>query len=339
MPTITDVANKAGVSSTTVSYVISGKRYVSDTLKEQVFKAMKEIGYKPNNLARSLRLGKSDTIGLVIPDSSNLFFAEIAKHIEDLGFKNGYTVFLCNSDDMIEKQREYIEVLIAKQVDGIVFISVSNDEDTINNLNSAGIPFVIVDREEDDATTDIILVDNYLGGYIATSYLISLGHKKIGTITGPSPVNPSSYRYQGYLKALKDHEIKFRKEYVTTGDFRFMSGFIAMEKLLKLQQSPSAVFVQNDMMVLGAYRAINKLGLRVPEDISIVGYDNSPIAEIMTPSLTTIAQPIYEIAKSTINILLGRIKGNKDDFPARITLKPEIIVRDSCKIFNGRNFD
>jgi len=331
MPTINDVAKKAGVSNTTVSYVISGKRFVSDALKNQVIKAMDEIGYKPNNLARSLRLGKTDTIGLVIPDSSNLFFAEIAKHIEDIGFRNGYTVFLCNSDDMIEKQREYIDVLIAKQVDGIVFISVSNDDKTINSLIDADIPFIIVDREDEHVRSDIVLVDNLLGGYIATSYLISLGHKDIGCITGPSPVNPSSFRYQGYLKALDEHCISLKNEYVVTGDFRFMSGLESMEKLLRLKSPPTAIFIQNDMMALGAYRAIDKYGLSVPNDISIVGFDNSPIAEILTPSLTTISQPIQKIADTAMNILFTRIKEIDDGFPSRIILKPELIIRDSCK--------
>jgi LacI family transcriptional regulator len=156
MTTVNDVAKQAGVSITTVSYVISGKRFVSDELKEKVFQAMKEVGYRPNNLARSLRLGKTDTIGLVIPDSSNLFFAEISKHIEDIGFSNGYTVFLCNSDDKIEKQREYLDVLIAKQVDGIVFISVTNDKKAIETLGEANIPYVIVDRKENFAGSDIV---------------------------------------------------------------------------------------------------------------------------------------------------------------------------------------
>lgn len=337
MPTINDVAKKAGVSITTVSYVISGKRFVSDSLKNQVIQAMKDIGYKPNNLARSLRLGKTDTIGLVIPDSSNLFFAEIAKYIEDIGFKNGYTVFLCNSDDMIEKQREYIDVLIAKQVDGIVFISVSNDQKTILSLIDADIPFIIVDREDEHVRSDIVLVDNQMGGYLATSHLISLGHTKIGTITGPSPVNPSSYRHQGYIKALNDHNIDLKKEYVVSGDFRFMSGFNAMKKLLGLKDPPSAVFIQNDMMVLGAYRAIDEFGLSVPKDISIIGFDDSPIAEILTPSLSTIAQPITKITETTMNILFKRIRGDDDGFPARIILKPELIIRDSCNQLLERN--
>lgn len=332
MATINDVAKKADVSITTVSYVLTGKRFVSDDLKERVHLAMKEVGYRRNNLARSLRMGKTDTIGLVIPDSSNLFFAEVSRHVEDIGFENQYTVFLCNSDDNPDKQSKYLDVLIAKQVDGIVFISVFNDQSNLQQLVDANIPYVIVDRDEPNTTADVVLVDNFEGGKMAVNELIALGHRKIACITGPSMVNPSADRYLGYRKSLENSGLPFIDDYVVSGDFRHKSGENAMNKLLRVSNPPTAVFVCNDMMAIGAIRAINKSGLRVPEDISIIGFDNIPIAEAIVPALTTVAQPISKIASTALDILFSRMGGDNKDFPSRITLVPDLIVRDSTSV-------
>ncbi len=334
MATINDVAKRAGVSITTVSYVLTGKRFVSDDLKKRVHEAMKEVGYRRNNLARSLRLGKTDTIGLVIPDSSNLFFAEISRNIEDIGFENQYTVFFCNSDDNPVKQSKYLDDLIAKQVDGIIFISVSNNKSELVQLKEANIPFVIVDRNETGLEADLVLLDNFAGGRLAVEELISLGHTKIACITGPSMSDPTAERYHAYRKVLEEHDIPLRPEYIATGDFRHKGGEMAMNQLLRLPDPPTAVFVCNDMMAIGAIRAINKFGLRVPEDISIIGFDNIPIAEAIMPALTTIAQPIQLIAQKAMELLFSRMRGDTSDFPQKITLVPELIKRDSCVPFS-----
>lgn len=336
MPTINDVAEKAGVSITTVSYVITGKRFVSEDLQNRVRQAMEKVGYRPNNLARSLRLGKTDTIGLIIPDNSNLFFAEISRYIEDIGFANGYTVFLCNSDDNAIKQSKYLDVLIAKQVDGIIFISVRNEKSDLKMLTEANIPFVIVDRD-DGTDADVVLVDNFSGGYEAVSYLLSLGHTEIGCISGPATLAASEERVNGGFKALVDNNLKIRQEFIVRGDFRFKSGEAAMDKLLNLPVPPTAVFVCNDMMAIGAIRSVHNRNLRVPDDISIIGFDNPPIAEVINPALTTIAQPISEIAASAMNILLKRIKDEKDKPSAKIILTPKLIERNSCQPFTGKS--
>lgn len=337
MSTINDVAKQAGVSITTVSYVITGKRYVSDNLKERVLQAMKEVGYRPNSLAKSLKSGKTQTVGLIIPDSSNFFFAEMSRHFEDIGFQNGYIVMLCNSDDNLEKQSVYLDVLLSKQVDGIVFISVGNDRSTFDQLAEFNIPFVVVDRDEDEPNADVVLVDNFYGGYQAANYLTSLGHRRIGCIAGPSTLRASEDRVKGYFKALQDNRLELQHELIARGDFRFRSGETAMEKLLNLPDPPTAVFVCNDMMAIGAIRAVHKHNLRVPEDISIIGFDNNPIAEVITPALTTIAQPTSEIAETSMNILLKRIKGDADPSPARAVLTPKLIVRDSCQSLTKRS--
>ncbi len=332
MATINDVAKKAGVSITTVSYVLTGKRFVSEDLQKRVRNAMKEVGYRPNKLARSLRVGKTDTIGLIIPDSSNLFFAEFSRHIEDIGFANHYTVILCNSDDNPVKQNEYLDVLITKQVDGIIFTSVNNAKSDIQILFDANIPFVIVDRD-DGMNADTVLVDNFAGGYEAASYLISLGHTKIACITGPSAVNPSANRYKGFLKALDENGIRIPNDYVKSGDFRYMSGEQAMTKLLNLPDPPTAVFVCNDMMAIGAIRAIQLANLKVPNDISVIGFDNIPISDAISPALTTIAQPINEIAEKAMSILFSRMQGEAVSSFERVILKTKLVVRDSTSAY------
>ena len=338
MTNIKDVAEKAGVSITTVSHVINETRYVSDDLKSRVLSAMTALNYRPNTLARSLRSGRSRTIGLVIPDISNLFFAEISRKIEDNGFKYGYSVILCNTDDDREKEKRYINVLLEKQVDGIIFISVGAVKENIYKIMDINIPIVVADRDISSLTSDVVLIDNLEGGYKATNYLIALKHKRIGCITGPSLMTPSSLRVEGYKNALLDAGIPIDETIICQGDFRYEGGKICMLNLLNNSEPPTAVFVCNDMMALGAYRAIHEYGKRIPEDISLVGFDNIPFSQTAYPALTTMAQPIVDMAETAVNLLIERIqimqkmKHSHDIAPdyKRVILNAQLIERESC---------
>lgn len=342
MANIKDVAEKAGVSITTVSHVVNETRYVSEDLKARVFDAMKELNYRPNLLARSLRSGRTRTIGLVIPDISNLFFAEISRKIEDKGFDYGYSVILCNTDENQDKEMLYVDVLMEKQVDGIIFISAGADNKEIFNLDNVDVPVVLADRDISSSHSDVVLVDNFKGGFDATNYLISLGHQRIGCITGPSKMTPSAQRVEGYKKALIEAGIQIDEKIIYSGDFGFKSGESAMCELLNNPDFPSAVFVCNDMMAIGAIRAIQETGRKIPENISLVGFDNIPFAETVYPSLTTIAQPILEMADTAVDLLIDRIKikqhekHNKYVEPIfkRIVLKAQLIKRESCAKFS-----
>lgn len=331
--TMKDVAELAGVSKTTVSHVINKTRHVDESTRESVEFAMKELQYQPNYVARSLRSGETKTIGLIIPDSSNLFFAEISHIIEDIGFDNGYTVILCNSDDRLDKQTKYLDLLISKQVDGIVLISVISEKAQHERLKGENIPVVVVDRDDGTNATDLVLVDNYKGGYLAVEHLLSLGHRDIACITGPSSTSPSADRFHGYKQALADRSIQIKKEYIKTGDFHFESGEKMMDELLGLSSPPTAVFVCNDMMAIGAIRAIRNKGLDVPNDLSIIGFDNIPISRAITPALTTISQPIKKIAEEAMNILFDRMKGNISSPFKEVVLIPELIIRKSTKSY------
>lgn len=343
MATINDVAEKAGVSITTVSHVINETRYVSEELTERVYQAMRELNYRPNTLARSLRSGRTKTIGLLIPDISNLFFAEISRRIEDKGFEHEYSVILCNTDDNSKKEELYINVLLEKQVDGIIFISAGEVEKNLKKPQDFGIPTVIADRDIQDAKSDVVLLDNLKGGYDATRYLISLNHKRIGCISGPSPVTPSAQRVEGYKKALKEAGIEVDGSLIQTGDFRYEGGEVAMRNFLDLASPPTAVFACNDMMALGAMRAIKDRGLLIPDDVSLVGFDNIPISRSVFPDLTTFAQPIKEMADVIVDLLVNRIsqkKKHKTDEQEmeeykRIVLEATIIERGTCKVLES----
>lgn len=331
MATIKDVAKTAEVSISTVSHVINETRFVSDELRERVLNAMEQLNYHPNALARSLRLGETKTIGLIIPDNSNPYFAEIARTIEDIGYKNGYSVILCNSDGNLDKEAAYINMLITKQVDGVILISAGYQQEHLLELREFGIPFVVSDRDISPALADLVLVNNEQGGYDATRYLIGLGHRNIACITGPSDITPSADRVHGYRRALTGAGIYIREDYIVSGDFRYHSGQTAMMKLLQVDELPTAVFVCNDVMAIGALRALRNANLRVPDDISIVGFDDIPLASEITPALTTIAQPILEMATLSADLLISQIQEESArDETRRTVLDTRLIVRDSC---------
>ena len=339
MATIRDVAKLAGVSTATVSHVINESRYVSDELKKRVYEAMDELDYQLNLLASGLRGGETKTIGLIIPDISNQFFSEISRRIEDNGLKYGYSLIICNTDDDDKKEKRYIDILLSKQVDGLIFISAGDETDSLIKPISKGIPIVVADRFIEKPNINTVTVDNFNGGYQATKYLLDLGHKRIGLISGPETVLSSYDRCEGYKKGLLDAHLPVDSSIIAHGDFRYQSGVKAMEKLLKADAPrPTAVFSCNDMMALGAIRAANDHGLKIPEDISIVGFDDIPLAKSSSPPLTTVAQPTNEMAIHIIELLVdmieysgGRRSLHKEEYNyKKIVLNTMLIERESC---------
>lgn len=330
--TMRNVADLAGVSPTTVSHVINNTRKVDDSTRKKVIDAMDELDYLPNTIARSLRSGETKTIGLIIPDVANSFFAEIARKIENIGFHQGYSVILCNSDNDTQKQRFYIQTLLEKQVDGVIFISAGESEEFLYRLSENHIPIVVADRDVPLQLADVVLLDNESAGYTATRYLIESGHTQIACITGPNDLSPSMMRVTGYKKALSDAGIQLRPDLILQADFRYAGGEKAMQKLLILQQQPTAVFVLNDMMAIGAMTAIRKGKLRVPEDISIVGFDDIELASAITPSLTTVAQPITEMAELSTMLLIEKMQNrNQIGVNKKIILEARLVIRESSQ--------
>jgi LacI family transcriptional regulator len=331
MSTMKDVAEEAKVSITTVSHVINGTRYVSEELSGRVEKAMEKLKYRPNILARGLKLGKTNTIGLIVPDNSNPYFAEIARVIEDIGFDSGYSVILCNSDGDIDKEISYVDVLTAKQVDGIIFIASSSQADHLSFLTGGEVPIVVADRETPNLDVDCVLVDNFSAGYDAAKFLLGLGHRRIGCITGPSNVTPSADRVDGYRRALADHGLQEDSRLIVKGDFQFEGGKRAMQELIELSARPTAVFVCNDVMAIAGMGVAHSMGLSIPEDLSIVGFDNIRQSSVTWPPMTTVAQPIEELARTSTELLLQGRSSPRADAKKRIVLQTKMIVRGSCR--------
>ncbi|MFB0537887.1 MAG: LacI family DNA-binding transcriptional regulator [Anaerolineae bacterium] len=324
-----DVAHRAGVSPTTVSHVINETRFVSEELRARVLEAMEELNYQPSAVARSLRRKETQTIGMIVPDSTNPFFAEVARGIEDTSFGQGYSVILCNSDGDMEKEQFYINVLVEKRVDGIIFVAAGGSAQHLRSLLERDMPLVIVDREIAGVEVDSVLTDNLQGGYLATKHLIELGHRRIGCIAGPSDLTPSAERVTGYKRALAEHNLVVNEHLIRKGDFQYESGCEAVREFLTMDEPPTAVFACNDLMAVGAISGVRKRGWRVPEDLAIVGFDDIALASFTNPPLTTIAQPKYEIGILAAQMLMERIKDETMP-PRRHLLETTLVVRESC---------
>ncbi|OGO27681.1 MAG: hypothetical protein A2Z16_05425 [Chloroflexi bacterium RBG_16_54_18] len=334
--TIKDIAKKAGVSVATVSYVINESRRVSPDVTAKVLEAIDNLGYSPNAIARSLRRKYTKTIGLIVPDNSNPFYAEIAKGVEDAGFEVGYSVLLCNSNDMTTRELVYVDMLRSKRVDGVVFSSTKTTiEDQIRPLIKLGIPAVVFYRNARDLDVDTLRIDNIKVGLQATNYLIELGHTRIACIKPLSSVSPSALRVEGYRAALEAHRLPWNEELVVQGDNRITGGEGAAKQLLGSGADFSAIFACNDVMAIGAMSALRDACLNVPQDVSVIGVDDIILASYSAPPLTTISQPKYEAGRQAVTYLIERIEGKYDRGPRDVILKTELVVRDSCMAYRA----
>jgi LacI family transcriptional regulator len=330
MPTIREVAKQAGVSPTTVSHVVNQTRFVSEDVTVRVHKAMDDLGYRPNALARSLRRGETKTIGLILPDSSNPYFAEIGKAIEEKAFSYGYSQILCNTNGDQEKEKFYMEVLLSKQVDGIIFVSAGDSTQAISQLINRRIPVVVVDRYREDLPVDIVFTNNYQGGFNATQHLIDLGHTRIGIIRGPSNLNPSMDRLTGYCDALIQNDLEIDEELIRIGNFHPASGMECTRALLSLEVPPTAIFACNDLMAIGAMRAAAEFGLNIPADLALVGFDNIELSSFTVPLLSTIDQRKDVIGQTAVDMLIERINDPKMQY-RQVVLENELIIRESSR--------
>ncbi len=325
--TIYEIAEVLKISPATVSRAISGKGYVSKELRDQILKVAKEMEYQPNSFARGLLNKRSYTIGLVIPDITNPFFPAVARGVEDVAQRNGYTLILCNSDDDLQKETNYLETLRSKQIDGVIYITSQVKAPHIKKLIKAEIPVVLGDRAI-NIDCDFVAADNVEGAYQATRHLLGLGHTAIGIITGPLTLNTSRERLLGYQKALLDSGIQAKDSLVVEGDFRQNGGYLAARQLFNQAEPPTALFVSNDLMALGALMFMEEERIAVPDRVALVSYDDTLLASATNPKLTTVAQPKYEIGSIACELLLERIN-DKSRPRQQVVLKPKLIVRES----------
>jgi LacI family transcriptional regulator len=326
MATMNDVARHANVSIATVSHVINGTRFVSAERVERVHTAMRELGYTPDATARSLRIGRTDTIGLVVPDNSNPFFAALARWIEEAGFESGYTTILANSNERPDREHRYVSTLVSKRVDGLILSPSRGDHSTLTRLLlSANIPVVVVDRDAALPNADVVLYDNEGGSYEATRYLLELGHRRIGCVAGPSDASSATERANGFRKAIADAGLP--EQPVVEADFHFSGGREATARLLDRSDDFTALFAANDLMAAGAIRELQSRGMRVPEDVSVIGFDDAPLAEMVFPALTTMRQPLQDMAHAAVSLLLSRVTSGDGGAPVRKVLSTSLVIR------------
>ncbi|MDW8101168.1 MAG: LacI family DNA-binding transcriptional regulator [Anaerolineae bacterium] len=327
MATIYDVARAAGVSISTVSHVLNGTRYVSEETRARVLQAIEKLNYRPSFLARAMVRQETRTIGLIVPDNVNPFFAELARGIEDYGFEAGYNVILCNSDRNTSKEQAYLDMLISKRVDGVIYMTADVNRERLQPLLDHKIPVVTFDRDYEGI--DAVLLDNLYGGYEATRHLIELGHHRIACISGPDPMTRSGDRIRGYQKALLEAGLSPDPALVVTGNWTYQSGREAAHLLFELPSPPTAIFACNDTMAIGAISYLRERGLAVPQEVSIVGFDNISLSAFTCPPLTTMVTPILELGQRLCQMLLDRINGKLSPMPQRFVIRGELLIRGS----------
>lgn len=325
------IAKRAKVSLGTVSHVINGSAVVRERLRQRVLNAIEELGYQPSQLARGLRRDYTNMIGMIIPDITNPFFPALVRAAEDVAFSHQYRLVLCNSDNHPEKESSYWNEIQSYLPAGLLLIpAVDSRLHDQPFRNGRVTPVVCIDRRPPGWKGDIVRADNEGGSYAATRHLIDLGHQKIATITGPPHLATSVERLRGYRRAMKDAGLSAPSMYVQKGNFDRSSGFEAGLQLLRPANRPTAVFAGNDLMAMGALLAVRELGLRCPDDVSIVGFDNLDATELLLPPLTTIDQPAYRLGATAMELLIQRISGLKEG-PRDIILNTELIRRSSVR--------
>lgn len=332
MATIKDVAARAGISYTTVSHVVNGTRPVSDQVRSKVEAAIAELGYVPSGVARSLRVRATGTLGLLLPNASNPYFAELARGIEDHAERNGYSVILCNSDDDIDKQLRYLRVLLERRIDGLIVATVASDAAFAQALAALRVPLVLVDRSLEGVSADQLRVDHEQGAYLATRHLLELGHRRIVCIGGPASTQVVQLRAGGYRRALDEAGIEAHA--VVDCAFTSPAGHAAAQVLLAGEQRPTAIFAGNDMIALGVLRAAAELGLQVPQQLSVVGFDDIEVSRYLHPALTTVGQRIGQLGEQAAERLLARIR--KPGLVAEQRLiEPTLMLRESTAAIGG----
>lgn len=326
-----DVARLAGVSTSTVSHVINQNRYVSESITLRVKNAIEELNYAPSALARSLKMNRTNTIGMLLTTSNNPFYAEVVRGVERSCYERGYSLILCNTEGDLQRMNHSLETLLQKRVDGLLIMCTEvqgPSKDVFTRYPS--VPTVMMDWSPFDSVGDVIQDNSFFGGEIATRYLIDSGFTRIACIAGPQDKSPARARYQGFIQAMEQAKIEVNEDYIIFSDFEFAGGFESMNKLLELSTPPQAIFAGNDAMAVGAYQAIFQKGIKVPDDISIIGYDDIDLSPYMIPPLTTIHQPKDKLGKQAVDQLIYRMDNPEADASV-LVLTPELIERQSVR--------
>jgi DNA-binding LacI/PurR family transcriptional regulator len=337
-PTMVDIARQAGVAPMTVSRVINESGYVSAAMRAKVQQAVKELNYHPNGLARSLKRQRTQVVGILLPDIANPFSAQLVSGIQEMLMARGYSSFVCISERSAAREEAGIRALFDHRVDGIIVATreTPGGNELLARLTEYRLPLVVVGRNWRHAQVDRVTADHGKGGYEATNYLIAAGHRRIGFVGVTRANGAELQRFQGYLQALREHDIEVEDQLIVgpealagPGYSTQQDGYQCMQRLLALPRKPTAIFARNDFTAMGAMCAIHDAGLRVPEDFSVVGFDNVPLAAYTSPPLTTVHQPTPEQGRQAATLLLERIEGDRARARREIILDCQLVVRAS----------
>ena len=331
MATIREVAKRAGVAPITVSRVLNNSGYFSQEIKDRVQNAANELHYVPNQLARSLRSNRTQTLALVLSDVTNPFWTTVARGVEDAASREGFTVFLCNTDENEAKQAEYLSVLLRKRVDGILLVPARSTPEPVKMIQKQGVQVVVMDRRVPGANVDIVRCSSTQGAYDLVKHLLEQGHRRITMLSGPADVSTAHERVAGCRQAFAAIALSEETLTVLEGEFTVESGYAMAQQAIAQTTRPTALFAANNFIAIGALKALRALGVRVPEDICVVGFDDLPAALVVEPFLTVVAQPAYEMGRRATEILLQRIADPAALPHQEILLPTQLIIRQSCR--------
>ncbi len=330
--TIKDVARLAGTSLGTVSNVINGSKTVKSENRERVIKAMEELEYIPNLTAQSLKTNKSKLIGLVLPTITNPFYPALAKGVEDMANRMGYTIILCNTDLDCEKEARYVEMLISNRAAGVILVKSSLPEESIEKY-SKKIKITLIDSKPNfQGNIDLVETSNYEGLFKAVEYLGSLGHTRVAYITGNLRSKSDVERLNGYLQAVKNGKFLYREDYIKNGNFTIDGGYKLGSELLQMPEPPTAICCSNDLTAIGVIQAAKALNLRVPQDVSVAGFDDIDICKLVMPALTSIHQPKYDQGEKAARVLIEKINDENASIARNYILNTELKIRESTGI-------
>ena len=330
--TLQDIADELGIARATVDRALHNRPYINSKLKKRVMRKIKELHYVPNILGRNLVLQRTNTIGLVVKDITNTFVSRMVRRIEDIASGRGYNVILCDTGGNQEKEKTSVRLLKGRSVDGLIIDPIQIDNTHLIELKNEGYCFVLLERFKGNHKVDYVTFDDVRAGYLATQHFAKLGHKRIAYLGGPPENLPNQDRLKGYKNALRDYNLKFNKALVVTGDYGTDEGYQAAQHLLGLKKKPTAIFAFNDLESIGALRAIEEKGLKVPEDIALIGVDNLEVADYLKVPLTTIALPNLERGEESLRILFEKIESAKEKKVSgtqKVTLEPRLVIRES----------
>jgi LacI family transcriptional regulator len=329
MTTIREVAKLAGVAPITVSRVINNSGYISDKTRQKVEAAVSQLGYVPNSLSQSLRWKQTGMLALVLTDVTNPFWTTVARGVEDAASEAGYHVILCNTDESPVKQEEYLTALLQKRVDGVLLVPALDTLDDIQRVQALKVPLVVLDRRLSQPLADSVRCDSESGAYQLTRLLLERGHRRIALLTGAEHVATATDRVEGYRRALRAAGFAESDEIIFHGGFSLESGLEMAQQALALDPRPTAIFAANNFIALGLLKTLRASDLRVPEDISVVGFDDLPASLLIDPFLTVAAQPAYEMGAQATKLLIKRLAGSGAESPQEIVLPVEVVERKS----------